>query len=47
MIRQFYVSTLNDLGKKIRELDIGKEDLIQVVYTGKEGLEWVVFYWQK
>lgn len=45
MIRQFYVSTLTTLGQKLNELNIDKENLIQIVYTGKEGLEWVAFYW--
>ncbi len=44
MIKQFSVGTLLDLGRKINEMGIDKEQLIQIVYTGDERMVWVCFY---
>ncbi len=44
MIKSFYVDSLLKLGQKMNELGLVKENIIQVVYTGKESLEWVVIY---
>lgn len=45
MIKQFSTDTLSEFSRKLVELDINKEDVIQLVYTGDERVNWVCFYW--
>lgn len=47
MIKQFTIETLRDLAPRINEKNIHKDDIIQIVYTGDEKLNWVVIYWEK
>ncbi len=44
MIKSFYVDRITDVGLRINELDISKDEIIQIVYTGNEKTPWVVFY---
>ncbi len=46
MIKQFNVDTLRELAVKLNEHNVHKENIIQIVYTGDERMNWVVFYWE-
>ncbi len=45
MIKQFNAETLTEYYRRLVELNIHKNDVIQLIYTGDERMKWVCFYW--
>lgn len=45
MIKQFSTNTLSEFSRELIKLNINKENVIQLVYTGDERMNWVCFYW--